>query len=122
MARAILYLERIMRQTKSSMFFAAVLCLGGTVAVPAATIAPPMLDVARQCNAMARKNTTMMSECIVAESEARADLLQHWDRLPDASVERCIKLGAKAKRQPYVLMEKCLSADLSAAAMAPRKP
>ena len=87
----------------------------------AASIAPPMLDISRQCNAMAHRNTQLMSECIVAESEARADLLQHWSKLPDASVERCIKLGAKAKRQPYVAMETCLSPDIAATAAAPEK-
>ncbi len=84
--------------------------------VAAATFAPPMLDISRQCNAMAHRNTQLMSECIVAESEARADLLQHWNKLPDASVERCLKLNAKVKKQPYVAMEKCLSPELSAAA------
>jgi hypothetical protein len=93
------------------------------VAAPAATIAPPMLDIPRGCNALAHKNMRLMSECIVAESEARADLLQHWQKLPDASVERCLKLNAKdakAKKQPYVAMENCLAPDLSAAAAAPQ--
>lgn len=96
--------------------------LSAPAAARAATIAPPMLDIARACNAMAHRNTTLMSECIVAESEARADLLQHWEKLPDVSVERCLKQNAKdakAKKQPYVAMEKCLSPELSAAAAAP---
>lgn len=101
------------------------LLAAATGAVPlsasAATIAPPMLDISRQCNAMAHRNTQVMSECIVAESEARADLLQHWNRLPDASVERCIKLGAKAKRQPYVAMETCLAPDIAAAPASEKK-
>ncbi len=42
--------------------------------------------------------------------------LLHWNKLPDASVERCIKLGAKAKRQPYVAMENCLAPDIAATA------
>ena len=85
-------------------------------AAPAAatTIAPPMLDITHQCNAMAHKNATLMSECVVAESEARADLLTHWTKLPDDAVERCLKLGRKAKRQPYVAMQKCLSPDIAA--------
>jgi len=65
-----------------------------------------MLDITHQCNAMARRNATLMSECVVAESEARADLLSHWSKLPDEAAERCIKLGRKAKRQPYVAMVK----------------
>lgn len=104
---------------RSTSFFLAAIGVALPVAAPANTFAPPMLDIARQCNAMAHKNTQLMSECIVAESEARADLLQHWDKLPDASVERCLKLNAKAKKQPYVAMEKCLSPELSAAAGAP---
>ena len=88
----------------------------------ATTFAPPMLDIARQCNALAHKNTALMSECVVAESEARADLLQHWSKLPDASVEQCLKAGKKVKRQPYVALEKCLSPDLAASAAAPAKP
>ena len=86
---------------------------GSPVASHAATIAPPMLDVTHQCNAIAHRNATLMSECVVAESEARADLLSHWSKLPDEAVERCIKLGRKTKRQPYVAMEKCLSSDLA---------
>lgn len=79
----------------------------------AATIAPPMLDITHQCDAVSRHNVTAMSECVVAESEARADLLQHWDKLPDDDVDKCVKLGRKAKRQPYTAMEKCLAADIS---------
>ncbi len=79
----------------------------------AATIAPPMLDITRQCDATARHNVTAMSECVVAESEARADLLQHWDKLPDGDVDRCVKLGHKAKRQPYTAMEKCLASAIA---------
>ncbi len=79
----------------------------------AATIAPPMLDISHQCDVATRHNVTAMSECIVAESEARADLLQHWDKLPDGDVEKCVKLARKAKRQPYTAMETCLAADIS---------
>ncbi len=81
----------------------------------AATIAPPMLDITHQCDASTRHNVTAMSECVVAESEARTDLLQHWDKLPDGDVEKCVKLGRKAKRQPYTVMEKCLASDISQA-------
>ena len=91
----------------------------GLGAAHAATVAPPMLDITHQCNAMARRNATLMSECVVAESEARADLLSHWSKLPDEAAERCIKLGRKAKRQPYVAMEKCLSPDLAGPAATP---
>ena len=98
------------------LLLAAAIGVALPVSTEAATIAPPMLDISRQCNAMAHRNTQLMSECIVAESEARADLLQHWNKLPDASVERCIKLGAKAKRQPYVAMENCLAPDIAATA------
>lgn len=81
--------------------------------VDAATIAPPMLDIARQCDLNSRHNATAMSECVVAESEARSDLLQHWTKLPDTAVEKCLKLDRKAKRLPYTAMEKCLSPDIA---------
>ena len=71
---------------------------------------------------MAHRNTTLMSECVVAESEARADLLQHWAKLPDDAVARCLKAGRTVKRQPYVALEKCLSPELAATAAAPAKP
>ena len=99
-----------------STFSLTVLVLAAPVA--AATSAPPMLDITHQCNAIAHKNATMMRECVVAESEARADLLAHWAKLPDASVDRCVKLGRKSKRQPYVAMQKCLSPDIAAASAA----
>lgn len=86
------------------------------VAVPpaeAATVAPPMLDITRQCDVNSRHNVTAMSECVVAESEARSDLLQHWTKLSDTAVEKCIKLGRKAKRLPYTAMEKCLAPDIA---------
>ena len=93
---------------------------GVPVTASANTFAPPMLDIAKQCNAMAHKNTTLMSECVVAESEARADLLQHWDKLPNASVERCLKAGKTVKRQPYVALEKCLSPEIAGAPSVPK--
>ena len=84
--------------------------LGSTTAI-GATIAPPMLDITRQCDANSRHNVTAMSECVVAESEARSEVLQKWGRLPDASVERCIKLSRKAKRLPYTAIAKCLAVE-----------
>ena len=106
-------------RTRSTLF----LVLLGAAAPGAATantFAPPMLDIAKQCNAMAHRNTTLMSECVVAESEARADLLQHWNKLPDASVERCLKAGKTVKRQPYVALEKCLSPEIADAPSVPK--
>ena len=100
-----------------SVFFLAI-SLPGTVA-SAATIAPPMLDITHQCDAVTKHNVTAMSECVVAESEARADLLQHWGKLPDDNVEKCVKFGRKAKRQPYTAMEKCLAPDIAAASVSP---
>lgn len=76
----------------------------------AATIAPPMLDVTRQCNAN-HHNATAMSECVVAESEARAAILQRWSKFSDAEAEKCVKAGRKAKHNPYSAMAKCLGAD-----------
>ena len=98
-----------------SLFAFLVACSVGPAVAEAASIAPPMFDIARQCNVSSRHNVTAMSECVVAESEARSDLLQHWDKLSDDATEKCIKLGRRSKRFPYVAMEKCLSADLSAA-------
>ena len=102
---------------RSTLALSALVAVAGLAS--AATIAPPMLDVTHQCNTIAHRNATLMSECVVAESEARADLLAHWTKLPDDAVERCIKLGRKAKRQPYVAMQKCLSPDIAAASAAP---
>lgn len=77
----------------------------------AATIAPPMLDITRQCDANTRHNVTAMSECVVAESEARAEILQKWDKLSDASAQKCIKIGHKARKLPYTAMAKCFSVE-----------
>ena len=70
-----------------------------------------MLDISRQCEAGARHNATAMSECVVAESEARTELLQNWTKYSDDSAERCIKAGRKARRLPYTAMAKCLSVE-----------
>ncbi len=82
-----------------------------TGAGSAATIGPPLFDITRQCDAGARHNATAMSECVVAESEARSELLQHWSKYTDDGAETCIKLGRKAKRLPYTAMAKCLSIE-----------
>lgn len=85
----------------------------------AATVAPPMLDITRHCGASHGRSATAMSECVVAESEARSDLLQQWARFSDVSVEKCVKLNVKAKRQPYVALSRCLSNELAANAANP---
>lgn len=71
-----------------------------------------MLDITRQCDTHSRHNVTAMSECVVAESEARADVLQNWARYSDAAADRCIKLSRKSKRYPYGALDRCLSAEL----------
>ncbi len=88
-------------------FAAAFLCQ----AAFAAEVGPPMLDISRQCDVQSRHNATAMSECIVAESEARAELLQNWSKYSEGDAEKCIKLGRKAKRLPYSAMARCLTAD-----------
>ena len=73
-----------------------------------------MFDISRQCDAASHRNATAMSECVVAESEARAELLQHWSSYSDNGAERCIKAGRKAQRHPYAVMAKCMSGEGSA--------
>ena len=86
----------------------------------AATLAPPMLDISRQCEAASGRNVTAMSECVVAESIARSDLLRKWDKLPDNDVRICLKANQKAKRRPYSVLAKCLSmADVGPTAPPP---
>lgn len=80
----------------------------------AADFAPPMLDVSAQCGRTFH-SASAMSECVVAESEARAELLSHWTKYSDAGAEKCIKIGRKAKRQPYAAMAKCLQPETAAA-------
>lgn len=75
----------------------------------AATLAPPLLDISRLCEIASGKNMTAMSECIVAESIARSDLLRKWDKLADADVRICLKANQKVKHRPYVALAKCLS-------------
>ena len=88
-----------------------VLASGSCGSASAANISPPMLDITRQCEAGSRHNATAMSECIVAESEARSELLQNWTKYSDDSAERCVKLGRKTRRLPYSAMAKCMSAE-----------
>ena len=77
--------------------------------VAAAQIGPPLFDVTRQCDANSHRNVRAMSECVVAESEARAGLLQNWSRYSDSNAEKCIAVGRKEKRLPYTAMAKCMS-------------
>ncbi len=79
---------------------------------------PPMLDISAQCGRQFH-SASAMSECVVAESEARAELLSHWAKYTDVGAERCIKLGLKAKRQPYTAMAKCLQPETAAVAVQP---
>ena len=85
----------------------------------AATIAPPFLDINAQCEAAHRKNVEAISECVVAESEARSEVLQKWDKVADADAATCLKSSRKSKRLPYVALAKCLSADVGATKAAP---
>lgn len=93
---------------------AAFFCLQLSVPVDAAALSPPMLDITRQCGANSGRNTTAMSECVVAESEARSMVLQGWSTLDDAQAEHCIKLSRKAKRLPYSALSKCIEASRGA--------
>ena len=102
------------RPAAAAVVFFAFTLLGPMLPGPAALaaeVAPPMLDINRQCDAQNRHNATAMSECVVAESEARAELLQNWSKYPDGDAEKCIKLGRKAKRLPYSAIAKCLTAE-----------
>jgi hypothetical protein len=77
--------------------------------VTAATIRPPMYDIIRQCDQVSHRNATAMSECVVAESETRADLLQRWSKLDDASVSKCMKSSRKIRHSTYAALAKCLT-------------
>ena len=90
-------------------------CFAATAgAAGAAQVGPPMFDITRQCDAASRHNATAMSECVVAESEARADLLQNWAKYSDNSVEKCLRTSRKATRRPYGAMAKCMAPALAA--------
>ena len=97
-----------------NLLLSIILLAGGSGSVLAATIGPPMLDIPHQCESGSRHNATALSECIVAESEARAEVLQNWTKYSDDRAEKCIKAGRKAKRLPYTAMAKCLSVEAAA--------
>lgn len=94
----------------------------------AATVPPPLLDITRQCDQITHRNATAMSECVVQESEARAEVLQKWERFSNGDAQRCIKLAGKARKYPYTTMAKCLAAPAASpggareAATITRKP
>ena len=93
-----------------------VLCLApGTVlsGAHAATTMPPLVDINALCEAAHKKNVDAISECVVAESEARARILQTWDKVPDAKAASCLKSSRKSARLPYVALAKCLGNDAS---------
>lgn len=87
-------------------------------AASATDFSPPMLDISAQCGRTFH-SASAMSECVVAESEARAELLSHWAKYSDAAAEKCIKASRKAKRQPYTGMAKCLEPETTAATAQP---
>ena len=89
--------------------------LASVSVVHASNFAPPMLDISAQCGRNFH-SASAMSECVVAESEARAELLSHWAKYTDAGAQKCIAIGRKAKRQPYTAMAKCLEPETTAAA------
>ena len=94
----------------------------------AATFGPPLLDITKQCDLLSRHNATAMSECVVAESEARSEILRNWESYSDTAARKCIGLGRKARRSQYGVMAKCLAAETPAAVKpinadgAPAKP
>ena len=79
----------------------------------AATTMPPLLDINARCEAAHRKNADAMSECVVAESEARATILRGWDKVPDAKAASCLKSSLKNARGPYATLAKCLGDDVA---------
>lgn len=85
----------------------------------AATVPPPLLDITRQCETIARRNVTAMSECVVAESEARAEILQKWHKFSDTAADKCIKLGKKSRKFPYSAMAECLAEPVEIRTSAP---
>ena len=90
-------------------------------AANAATTMPPLLDINARCEAAHKKNVDAMSECVVAESEARAAILRTWDKVPDAKAANCLKLSRKSARGPYVTLAKCLGDDASVQSAAARR-
>ena len=98
---------------RSTLIVLAALLAPGSL-VHATNFAPPMLDISAQCGRNFH-SASAMSECVVAESEARAELLSHWAKYTDAGAQKCIAIGRKAKRQPYTAMAKCLEPETTAA-------
>lgn len=92
------------------------------VAPRAATVPPPLLDITRQCDQITHRNATAMSECVVQESEARAEVLQKWERFSNGDAQRCIKLAGKARKYPYTTMAKCLAEPAASPGVAPTAP
>lgn len=90
------------------------LLVASTAVAGATSFNPPMLDISAQCG-RAFHSASAMSECVVAESEARAELLSHWNKYTDAGAQKCITLSRKVKRQPYTAMAKCLEPETAAA-------
>ena len=88
----------------------------------AATIAPPFLDINAQCEAAHHKNVEAISECVVAESEARSEVLREWAKVSDADATTCLKSSRKSKRLPYVALARCLSTDTTANTVPSAKP
>ena len=87
----------------------------------AATTTPPLLDINARCEAAHKKNVEAISECVVAESEARATVLRTWDKVPEAKAASCLKLNRKITRSPYVTLVKCLGDDASDQAPAAKR-
>ena len=87
--------------------------IGSAPATRAATTMPPLLDINARCEAAHRKNADAMSECVVAESEARSTILRGWDKVSDAKAASCLKSSLKNARGPYVALAKCLGNDVA---------
>lgn len=98
-----------------TLLFGLILGIGIGNPAAAASIAPPMLDITHQCETGGKRSSSAMSECVVAESEARAEILQKWNSVSDASAEKCIKTGRKGKKMPYTSIARCLSNEASIA-------
>jgi hypothetical protein len=92
--------------------------LGGSAS--ATSLAPPMLDINAMCEAGHKRNVDAISECVVAESEARSEILQKWDKVSDADAQRCIKLSRKTKKLPYDALARCLPVVAAAPPVTPK--
>ncbi len=111
----------VVRSALACLLLSGVVSLRCVREARAATTMPPLLDINAQCEAAHGKNADAMSECVVAESEARAAVLQRWDKVPEATAGACLKLSRKVKRRPYVTLAKCLADDGSGPAPAAAK-